>query len=165
MLLAPGLASAQTPDPAPPASGPAPDPAPQAQPPASKQTPAEPSPPASSPPPTTEVPAPRYDGASESTAGGDEDRREAAGSGGDRAGDRRAAARPERRRRAAKDRGVGESARREPTATAERPSPPRVAARSDGLDAPEARLAALLLLVAAAGSLALVHQLRREALR
>jgi hypothetical protein len=147
-------AAAQAPDPAPPAAGPAPDPAPQAADPAQAPPPAAPAPavepPAPAPtsgPATQPVPAPAAQPRRESG-----ERRE-------RAKRRRAAGRPRQTRSQRRPPSFGAT-----TIPASVLAPRLVIERSAPLATAEARLAALALLVAAAGSLGLIGHLRRETL-
>lgn len=143
VLASAGPAAAQSPDPAPPASGPAPDPAPSAaQPAPAGPTPAAPATSSSPRAPAAAIPAPTAApvtrAAPDSTA---------------------APKRPTRRPR---------RERRPPEKTPD-PSPPnfdltRPAAITEAaakLDTPATRAAALALLLAAAGALALLTPLRR----
>ena len=147
-------AAAQGPDPAPPAPGPAPDPAPQAAAPAQAPAPAAPAPAAPAPRARLTEPVPA---AGRRTGRARRSRRvsranvasEPSGRGPPRAESKRAAR--------SRPRTFGVT-----TIPASVPAPRLVIERSSQLATAEARLAALALLVAAAGSLGLIGHLRRE---
>jgi hypothetical protein len=143
-------AAAQAPDPAPPAAGPAPDPAPQAADPAQAPPPAAPAPavepPAPATPPSAEpVTEPAAAPPATPAAKPRAQRRE-------RAKRRRPSERTTNTRQTPRPRMFGTTA-----ITA-----PRFVAKPATLASADARLAALALLVAAAGSLGLIGHLRRE---
>jgi len=148
-------AAAQAPDRAPPAAGPAPDPAPQAADPARAPPPAAPAPTAAPPAPapasgpaTQTAPAPAAPAARPRSESGERAKRR-------RPADRR----PKQTRSQRRPRSFGVTA-----IPASVLAPRLVIERSAPLGTAEARLAALALLVAAAGSLGLVGHLRRETL-
>lgn len=163
-----GPATAQSPDPAPPASGPAPDPAPQAAPPLPPRTeaasPPAPAPPTAAPPPAprSSAPAPRSS-APAAPAARTADRPAAQR---ERAKHREAAARrQDAKRRRAAERRARLLARIVATPALQAPLPvPDLVTEPGPLASGEARLAALALLVAAAGSLGLIVHLRRGTL-
>ena len=154
-----GTAAAQQPDAAPPAGGPAPDPAPEAAAPA----------PTAAPPAAAPAPAPAVPAAPEQTAVPSQPAPAATAQPPASTPTPRPAAkpRPEKQRRSAtRER---RRARRTGPATPKVVPPALVTqatvSEAGPLESTEARLAALALLIAAAGSLGLVNQLRGWAVR